>query len=244
MDTSDINISSLPLAVQPAVRTLAELLLDSAGQNLISFAVFGPVLSDDFDPRRMPVRSVAVLERMDLALIDSLRAHGPRLGRQHLQAPLFMTAEHIDQSRDSFPIELLEMQCLNVLVLGRDCFGSLEFSRPDVRLQCERELKATQIALRQGLLSAHKDSLIAPLLAAAAEQTLRVLRAVLWLRDVKAKTPRDAVGLITAAGNLTSQSLTGLKDCLTPSRKADLLRFQQVYAEIEALSKYVNEINC
>ena len=82
MDKSDIDISLLLPSVQPAVRTLAELLIDSAGPNLLSFAVFGAVLTEDFDPRRMPVRSVAVLEKMDLALLDSLRSHGPRMGRQ------------------------------------------------------------------------------------------------------------------------------------------------------------------
>ncbi|NIA06875.1 MAG: hypothetical protein GWP14_04420 [Actinobacteria bacterium] len=240
MDTSDLKISSLPLSVQPAVRTLAELLLDSAGQNLLSFAVFGPVLTDDFDPKRMPVRSVAVLERMDLALLDSLRSHGPRLGRRRLQAPLFMTEQYIDQSRDSFPVELLEIKRLHSVVWGKDCFGSLEFSRGDVRLQCERELKAGLIALRQGLLSAHKDTLLAPLLAAAAEQTLRILRAVLWLKDVEC--PRDAAAVITAAGTLTTLSLDGLKGCLSQSRKADLAQLERVYADIESLSKYVNEI--
>ena len=241
MDKSDINISSLPPSVQPAVRTLAELVLDSAGTNLLSFSICGAVLTDDFDPKHMPVRSVAVLEQMDLALLNSLRSHGPRLGRQRLQAPLFMTAQYIDQSRDSFPIELLEIQRLHAVVLGKDSFGSLEFSRSDVRLQCERELKAGLISLRQGLLSVHKDSLLAPLLAAAAEQVLRVLRAVLWLKEVEC--PRDAAGVITAVQTLTEKPLAGLKACLSQLRKADFTQFQQAYADIETLSKYVNEIS-
>ena len=242
MDKSDINTSSLPLPVHPAVRTLAELLLDSAGQNLLSFAVFGAVLTDDFDPNRMPVRSVAVLERMDLALIDSLRSHGPRLGRRHLQAPLFMTEQYIDQSRDSFPVELLEIQSLHAVVLGKDCFDSLEFSRGDVRLQCERELKAILITMRQGLLSSHKDAMLAALLDAAVEQLVRILRAFLWLKDVE--SPPDAAAVLSAADKLIARPLTGLRDSLSSPGKATFEKFQQVYKDIEALAKYVNEINC
>ena len=241
MDKSDVDVSSLPLPVQPAVRNLAELLLDSAGDNLLALAVFGAVLTGDFDPKRMPVRSVVVLKKMDLNLLDRLRSYGPRMGRQRLQAPLFMTEHYIDQSRDSFPVELLEIQRLNCTVLGQDCFESLEFSRGDVRLQCERELKANLISLRQGLLSAHKDGLIGPLLAAAAEHLLRILRALLWLKEVEC--PSEAEKVITAAEGLLDWKLPGLRNCIAPPGKAGFKQLHQLYRDIEGLSKYVNEIN-
>ena len=104
MDKSDIDVSSLPELVQPSVRNLAQLLLELAGDNLQALAVFGSLRSEDFDPKRMSVRNVAVLKKMDLVLLDRLRSHGPRLGRRRLQAPLFMTERYIDPSRDSFPV--------------------------------------------------------------------------------------------------------------------------------------------
>ncbi len=241
MDKSDIDVSSLPQLVQAPVRNLAQLLLDQASDNLQVLAVFGAALTDDFDPKRMPVRSVAVLEKMDLALLNQLRSHGPRLGRQRLQAPLFMTERYIDQSRDSFPVELLEIQRLHAMVLGQDCFESLEFSRPDVRLQCERELKTNLITLRQGLLSAYKDTLIAPLLSAAMEQILRVLRAVLWLKELD--SPPNAAAVVLAIEGLLDWKLPGLKNCLSVPAKASFKQFEQVYRDIESLSKYVNEIS-
>ncbi len=241
MDKSDIDVSSLPEPVQAPVRNLAQLLLELAGDNLQALAVFGTLLSEDFDPKRMSVRSVAVLKKMDLVLLDRLRSHGPRLGRRRLQAPLFMTERYIDQSRDSFPVELLEIQRLHAMVLGQDCFESLEFSRSDVRLQCERELKANLITLRQGLLSAHKDAFIGPLLAAAMEQILRVLRAVLWLKDVESGP--NAAAVVLAIDGLVDWKLPGLKNCLCVPAKASFKQFEQVYRDIESLSKYVNEIS-
>ncbi len=241
MDKSDIDVSSLPELVQSPVRNLAQLLLELAGDNLQALAVFGALLSEDFDPKRMSVRSVAVLKKMDLDLLNQLRSHGPRLGRQRLQAPLFMTERYIDQSRDSFPVELLEIQRLHAMVLGQDCFKSLEFSRSDVRLQCERELKTNLITLRQGFLSAHKDAFIGPLLAAAMEQILRVLRAVLWLKDVESGP--NAVAVVLAIEGLLDWKLPGLKNCLSVPAKASFKQFEQVYRDIESLSKYVNEIS-
>jgi len=211
------------------------------GDNLQALGVFGGAITEDFDPKRMSVRSVAVLEKMDLALLDKLRSHGPRLGRQRLQAPLFMTERYIDQSRDSFPVELLEIQRLHAMVLGRDFFESLEFSRADVRLQCERELKANLITLRQGLLSAHKDAFIGPLLSAAMEQVVRVLRAVLWLKELDSSG--NAVAVVLAVEGLLDWKLAGLKNGLSEAAKGSFKQFQQVYRDIESLSKYVNEIS-
>jgi len=241
MDKSDIDVSSLPELLQPPVQNLAQLLLELAGDNLQALAVFGSLVGEDFDPKRMSVRSVAIFEKMDLALLNQLRSHGPRLGRQRIQAPLFMTEGYIDQSRDSFPVELLEIQRLHTMVLGQDCFESLEFSRSDVRLQCERELKANLITLRQGLLSAHKDAFIGPLLAAVMEQILRVLRAVLWLKELD--VPPGAAAVALAIEGLLDWKLPGLKNCLAGPAKGSFKQFEQVYRDIESLSKYVNEIS-
>ena len=241
MDKSDIDVSSLGELTQPAVRNLAQLLLELAGDNLQALAVFGRVVGEDFDPKRMSVRSVAIFEKMDLAMLNQLRSHGPRLGRQRLQAPLFMTQDYIDESRDSFPVELLEIQRFHIMVLGQDCFESLEFSRADVRLQCERELKTNLITLRQGILSAYKDTFIGPLLVAAIEQIIRVLRAVLWLKELE--VPADAGAVVLAIEGLLDWKLPGLKNCLAESAKGSFKQFEQVYRDIDSLSKYVNEIS-
>lgn len=241
MDKSNIDVSSLPEMVQSSVQNLAQLLLELAGENLQALAVFGAIVSGDFDPKHMSVRSVAIFEKMDLALLNKLRSHGPRLGRQRLQAPLFMTPSYIEQSRDSFPVELLEIQCFHIMVLGQDCFESLEFSRSDVRLQCERELKSNLITLRQGLLSAYKDTFLGPLLVGAMEQIIRVLRALLWLKELE--VPSDAAAVVLAVESLLDWKLAGLKNCLAESSKGSFKQFEQVYRDIESLSNYVNEIS-
>ncbi|MBN2131358.1 MAG: hypothetical protein JW741_17790, partial [Sedimentisphaerales bacterium] len=68
--------------------------------------------------------------------------------------------------------------------LGADPFEALRFAKQDVRLQCERELKATLIRLRQGYIAAAgNNKLVRDVLIAAAKGLAPLLRAMLWLKD-------------------------------------------------------------
>ena len=100
-----------------------------------------------------------------------------------------MTPAYIDRSRDVFGIELLDFQLCHHTVLGDDPFAALSFAKVDVRLQCERELKASLIRLRQGYLAAGGNVLLVrDVLIAAVKALAPLLRAMLWLTD-RERTP-------------------------------------------------------
>ena len=61
-----------------------------------------------------------------------------------------MTPHYLACSRDVFPVEFLDFQLVHETILGEDPFVSLQVDKAHVRLQCERELKATLVRLRQG----------------------------------------------------------------------------------------------
>ena len=241
MNSMDIRTDPLPEPVQGPVRELAELIIRLAGDNLRGLAVFGEVAGEDYSAGTTLVRSIVVLGGMDLQLLDQLRRCGMRLGRRHLQAPLMMTPQYIDESRDSFPLELLEIQQNHVMVVGPDIFSELEFEPRDVRLQAERELKGELIALRQGLLaSSGKDKLLAPLCRDALIQALRVLRGVLWL--AKAPVRRTDATLFAAAQELTRIDLASFREVQAGSARSDFVSFQRFYRDVERLSDYVNHM--
>jgi len=236
-----IHLDALPEPARGPVKELADLLAKLAGDNLRGLAVFGRVVTDDYSPETTLVRSVAVLGGMDMLLLDQLRRCGMRLGRRHLQAPLVMTPAYIDESRDSFPLELLEIQQLHAMVLGTDIFSALEFEGRHVRLQAERELKRELINLRQGLLaSAGKDKLLRPLCQDALVQTIRVLRGVIWLKNTPCPPTDRAV--LEGAGRLTSIDLAGLREVCDGSGRSDFVSFQRFYRDVERLSDYVNHM--
>lgn len=242
MNQTEINVGELPEPVREPIKELAAVLARLAGDNLRGLAVFGQVMSEDYSPDTTLVQSVAVLGGMDLLMLDQLRRRGLRLGRRHLQAPLIMTPTYIDESRDSFPLELLEIQQRHAMVLGPDIFATLEFDPQHMRLQAERELKRELINLRQGLLaSAGKDKLLAPLCRDALEQTVRVLRGVLWLK--KTPCPSAVLSILVAAEKLTRIDLAGLREVSGGSGRSDFVSFQRFYRDIERLSDYVNRLH-
>ncbi|MBN1344908.1 MAG: hypothetical protein JXQ73_19595 [Phycisphaerae bacterium] len=239
MSEMTLNVGELPEPARGPVTELAALLARLAGPNLTGLAVFGAIATQDYSPAATLVRSVAVLKGMDLLMLDQLRRCGMRLGRRRLQAPLIMTPAYIDQSRDSFPLEFLEIQQTHVTVLGDDVFSLLTFDPRDVRLQAERELKRALINLRQGLLaSAGKDKLLAPLCRDALTQILRVLRGIFWLKSVDC--PPTQQGILLGARDLTQIGLSGLAEVAQDAGRSDFISFQRFYRDVERLSDYVN----
>jgi len=237
----DIRTDPLPEPVQGPVRELAELIIGLAGDNLRGLAVFGQATGEDYAPSTTLVRSTVVLGGMDLQLLDQLRRCGMRLGRRHHQRGLEVTPQYIDESRDSFPLELLEIQQNHVMVVGPDIFSELAFDPRDVRLQAERELKGELIALRQGLLaSSGKDKLLAPLCRDALGQAIRVLRGVLWL--AKAPICRTDAAILAGAQELTRIDLASFREVQAGSARSDFVSFQRFYRDVERLSDYVNHM--
>src|SRR4029078_1934796 len=100
---------------------------------------------------------VLVLETIQLEALRQLAIAGPEFGRHQIAAPVAMTPKYLDDSRDTFPLELLEIQQAHCTLFGPEFFASLEFRWAEARLQCERELKVILIGMHQRLLSAAGD---------------------------------------------------------------------------------------
>jgi hypothetical protein len=237
---SDSNV--LPAPYRAGFAALAQRLLELAADDLRGLCAFGGWLINDPFFEGTPARSVAVLKRIDLQMLDELASAGARLGRQHLRAPLIMTAAYIEASCDTFPLELLEIKQLHAVVHGEDHFGQLGFERNDVRLQCERELKSELIQLRQGLLAAAgKHKLLHELCLASAERTVRILRGVLLLSDGTAE-PATAQNVIARAAEATERPLDGLLHVVSRPAQITFDEFERVYEDVAALTTYVDEL--
>ena len=241
MDDAGVNVAALPGNTRAAFQELARLLTSLAGEHLLGLNAFGGWLIDDPLFRGTPARSVAVLERFDLRLLDRLAGEGVRLGKRGLGAPLIMTPDYLATLRDVFPLELMEIQHLNVLVQGRDCFGTLEFQRGDVRLQCERELKSELIHLRQALLTAGGEHYrLGQHCRQEAERAMRVLRGVLYLAAKDA--PRPAAEMIARCADVTGLKLDALRQVVLEAGRVDFEGFARFYADLTALAEYVDQL--
>jgi len=179
-----LNFQGLPEAVGEPLTLLAEQVRAALVENLQSITVVGSALTDDFRAGASDINTVLILGEYKTAALKAIAALAKPMRKKKLSPPLLMTDSYIERSRDVFGVELLDFQLTHRTILGADPFAALSFKKQDVRLQCERELKATLIRLRQGYIAAAgNNKLIRDVLIAAAKGLAPLLRAMLWLKD-------------------------------------------------------------
>ncbi len=168
---------------EPLARLVAHLAA-SLGDNLKSVSVVGSSLTQDFQPKISDINTVVVLDAYNLPALQGIAALVPPMRRRRLSPPLLLTEHYLRRSCDVFGVEFLDFQLVHATLLGDDPFAALHFEKKNVRLQCERELKAMLVRLRQGYLASVGDRrLLRDLLISAAKGLTPLLRALLWLVD-------------------------------------------------------------
>jgi hypothetical protein len=221
------------------LRYYVRLIRDVFGQEAQSLTLFGPVVTGGFDPATQTARTALVVERVALPTLRRLADHGARLGKAGIAAPLVMTPKYIRASLDSFPLEMIEIQQQGAVAFGDDLFAGLTFEDAHVRLQCERELKRALLSLRQGLLAtAGRERHVPALHREAADQLLRTLRGLLWLKGRRAFVP--TAGVVNETEAITGRKLPGLRTALDASTRAGWKQFDDLYADVEALMEFVD----
>lgn len=230
---------TIPQSLQGSTELLSKLIRELAGDHAKALALYGLALDDAFDSAKQPARSVLVVDKVDLELLREISRHGLRLGKAGLAAPVVMTAKYMDESRDTFPLELIEIQQLHVMLFGDDHFEKLEFEDRFVRLQCERDIKGIAIGLRQGLLaSAGRDRLLGSLEIDIGPALVRTMRGMLWLKKQRAhRTTAEILGEIE---KVLERRLTGVRTAMNISADHGWPEFQRLYDDVEALGETVN----
>lgn len=214
----------------------ARLIKELAGANAKALTLFGAVVADLFDADRHTARSVLIVDRVDLSMLRRLAERGAQLGKAKIAAPLIMTPEYIKASLDTFPLEFIEIQQQHVTLFGEDYFEDLSFEESHIRLQCERELKAILIGLRQGLLAAAgREKFIGALEVDVAGGLMRTLRGLLWLKGQKAGKP--AVEVLAEVEKIADRKLTGVRTALDPTAHHGWDEFEHLYRDVEALGE-------
>ena len=237
-----IRTAELEQLVEPLrapVGRYAERLQKLGGEKVLGLTIFGSAAAGNFDPAEDTVRSTIVLDNVDLEFLRLLAVDGVRLGKERIAAPLVMTPGYLAASRDTFSLELLEIQQQHVTVLGEDHFALLVFEQAHIRLQCERELKSILIGLHQGLLaSTGSDRLLVTLSSQAIENLVRVLRGLLWLSGERDHRP--AVDVVQQAEKIVNRPLPGIHAALNSADTAGWQKYCALYGDVQALGEFAN----
>lgn len=243
-----LNLQALRPEIGGSLEAFAAKLFDGFGENIESITVTGSSLTEDFRPGKSDINTVLVLKVQKIESLKKLASMANKMHRKKIATPLLMTADYIDRSRDVFGVELLDFQLTHAVVFGPDPFETLTIAKGDVRLQCEREFKATLIRLRQGYIaSAANKRLVRDILISAAVGILPLLRAMLWLKDVE--RPQLSEETLSKAAEHFSIDTEPLRAVLGWRREKQRLSedaitaaFESTYQTAEKLSVIVDEL--
>lgn len=164
-------------------------LKDIYQQDLISIILYGSAASGEFIDKRSNLNLLIVLENTDLA---NLKKASKVINKFTMINPLFFTENYIKSSTDIFPIEFLDMQENYSLLYGRDVLKSINIDTRHLRFQCEQELKAKLIRLRQSYLRMNGLALQS-LLFRSFTSILHILRNVLRLKEKKSAYKKEDI---------------------------------------------------
>ncbi len=242
------NIAGLREEVREPVRFLLTRLQEDLGDELLSLCVVGSAVTSDFHPKRSDINTVLVVERRSQRLLQLLAGYGMSMGKRKLRAPLLMTAEYIEQSIDVFGVEFLDFQLNHAVVYGSDPFSDLNFHKRDIRLQCERQLKAALINLRQGYIRAlGKPKIVAGLLLDCVSELTVLLRTLLWMADVD--RPHETQSTLEAAAKtfeFDAQKIAPLMKLKQEHARPQVDQvenlFEQIYQVVDHLARKVDQI--
>ena len=168
--------------------------------------------------------------------------------KKGVAVPLFLTEEYVKTSLDVFPIEYLNFKNNYIRVFGKDILKDLEFSPEFLRLQCEREIKAKLLLLREAFLeTSGKGKALKGLITQALPALMAIFEALLHLRKID--VPRERREIIRAVADefdLEHGIFEGLLDIKANKSKfsdeESLNLFKGCLREMRKLSKLINSL--
>lgn len=245
---TDLVLSGLRPAVAEKAALFFKDILKETPVTIHSLHLMGSALSEDFDPGRSDVNSIVVLQEMDLRFIEFLAPRGKRYRDKGIAAPLIMTPAYVEQSLDTFPIEFLNISLLHHTAYGEDVFANLTIEHPDLRLQCEREIKAKLMRLRQGYLSSMGDAeaLGKGLLSTSITGAIPLFRALITLRGGVPPSANHQV--IDALAACAQVDCTAFHDVLSAkggsiAKSTAVALFERYYEATRQLSEIIERFN-
>lgn len=172
-----LNISD---KIKKNIQDFSQRLKDIYQEGLISVILYGSAASGEFVDRHSNLNVLAVLNNVDL---NNLKKAAGVVNKFPMINPLFLTEEYIATSTDIFPIEFLDMRENYLVLYGKDVLKNINIETRNLRFQCEQELKAKLLNLRQLYLRTHRNNTaLRNLLFKSFTSILHILRNVLRLK--------------------------------------------------------------
>lgn len=172
----------IPARHKQTLQIFTQGLKDIYAEELIALVLYGSAASGEFADKYSNFNLLVVLKNTDLTTIKK----ASNLTRKFkMILPLFLTENYILSSTDIFPIEFMDMQENYFVLYGKDVLKGIEIDNRNLRFQCEQELKAKLIKLKQAYLLLNNNmEALRSLLFKSFTSVLHISRNVLRLKGV------------------------------------------------------------
>jgi hypothetical protein len=242
------NFTGLNPVVAEKIAPMLGDLMKAHAANIHSFHIVGSAVLPDYDEKLSDINSVVVLRSMDLQFIAFLAPLGRKYGKRRIAAPLVMTPEYITESLDAFPIEFFDFKLVHKTVYGPDVLQDVQVAMPNLRLQCEREIKTKLIQVRQGYISSlGKKDRLAAVLVQSITGSMALFRALIRLHGAVPPVPRaDVIKTLATATKIDTgifEKLLLLKaNRIKPSEREMVSFFEAYHTSLESAGKIIDEL--
>jgi len=122
------------------------------GDRLVSATLYGSAASGEFRPHS-DVNVAFVFTTLGAPELEKLRGARASWEGRRVVRPLLLSADSLDQSRDTFPLEYLLIRERHVAIYGPDPFAGIAVDRAALRGQVERVLRAQELGLALSYIS-------------------------------------------------------------------------------------------
>ncbi len=223
---SEAAVAGLPAEVRPVLRTYLADLAQLFGDSLEAVLLYGSAVQGEFLPGRSNLNLLVLLAAHGIGLLQHYAKIHRRWSREQIAVPLFLTRAELAASLGLFPLEYLEIREHHRLLAGRDPFPDLPLDLRRLPEECERELWAILLRVRQRFVEGTGSAEAAViLLTVSVAGLLACLRGVARLRERPAAKTSD---------ELIADLQTALELDLAPVREVlDLKRGRLTPGQLE-----------
>ena len=227
--------------VDELVRDYSELFEDS----LTSVVMYGSAVTHEYTPGVSDISIAVVLTDNSIAHIARCIPIQKKWIRMGVPTPLFLTADYIRKSLDTYPIEFLDMQSNYRVLHGDDLFAGLEINREHLRLQCERELKGAALRLRKGYVRTQGNPReLQVLLENSLAALFPVFKAILVLSGRTIPSTRNDI--VSAIEDFQNLGVSALSDIMHADAREIRKRYEQIFGNytgiVDSLVSAVDDI--
>lgn len=147
-----LRLDGLKPELKVIIQPYAARLLEIHKENIVSIVLYGSATGKYFMPKKSDINMAVIFKNLEFRQLKGSLALIDNGTRKRITAPLFLSLARIESSKDSFPVEFIEIKENNILLYGEDIFSGLKIEEANIKLFCKREIEGKLIRLRQAYL--------------------------------------------------------------------------------------------